>query len=167
MSCLVPGCVTKHYGKGLCQPHYARWYYRGEKLIDGIPDICQLEIAKIRQFVPPLPPAAWNPRLKCRVVPTRHAANQRRYRTEARLAAYNKLGNICLCCGETRIEFLTIDHVNGNGQEDRKNGPQEMMLRIINSQDVSDWRILCFNCNLALSAYGYCPHQLERVVFIG
>src|SRR3990167_5629647 len=42
--------------------------------------------------------------------------NHQRVRQEA-LTAY---GATCKCCGETRIEFLAFDHINGGGNEHRR-----------------------------------------------
>ncbi len=80
----------------------------------------------------------------------------------------------CACCGEDRIEFLTIDHENGDGGEFRrnsngKNGESGSLagnnfygwLKKRGFPDDLGLRILCFNCNCSIGAYGYCPHQKE------
>ena len=46
----------------------------------------------------------------------------RNYRDKARQELYEAYGGKCECCGETRIEFFTIDHINGNGAQERKAG---------------------------------------------
>jgi len=33
---------------------------------------------------------------------------------------FEHYGLVCVCCGETTYEFLTIDHIDGNGNEHRR-----------------------------------------------
>lgn len=70
-------------------------------------------------------------------------------------------GGVCECCGEHKIEFLCIDHVNGGGNEHRKEiGSGTPMYKWLIKNDYPDgFRVLCYNCNMSLGAYGYCPHQ--------
>lgn len=79
---------------------------------------------------------------------------------ERRLKVFNIYGNKCECCGESTFEFLAIDHVNGDGIEERKLfGTQQLVMRIIKSGKQPNYRLLCHNCNLALGIYKYCPHM--------
>jgi len=69
----------------------------------------------------------------------------------------------CACCGETNIEFLSIDHVNGGGNAHRRqlktrNG-WAFYLWLIKNNYPEGYQVLCFNCNLSKGFYGYCPHQ--------
>lgn len=79
-------------------------------------------------------------------------------------------GGICACCGECHIEFLTIDHVNGDGHEHRRQvGKGRRIYADIKKQGFPQngrFRVLCLNCNIALGFYGYCPHRpnVHRVV---
>ena len=75
------------------------------------------------------------------------------------------IGNIlgCVCCGETRIEFLTLDHINGGGIEERKKYPATMLWRRLRKMGFpTGYRTLCWNCNCSIGMYGYCPHEAER-----
>ncbi len=69
----------------------------------------------------------------------------------------------CACCGETHIEFLTIDHINNDGAKHRKDinsgGGHSFYRWLINNNFPQGYRVLCFNCNCSLGMYGYCPHQ--------
>lgn len=70
----------------------------------------------------------------------------------------------CACCGESRIEFLAIDHINGGGKDDNKHNPGWNKLRRLEKDEWPEdakktYRILCHNCNASLGSYGYCPHQ--------
>lgn len=71
--------------------------------------------------------------------------------------------NKCRCCGEKREEFLTIDHVNGGGGQERKSGFNIYLLRkrLLKSGVDPSYQILCMNCNFAKGIHGYCPHEKE------
>lgn len=69
----------------------------------------------------------------------------------------------CACCGESHIEFLGIDHVNGGGFKHRKNIKRNNIYFWLKSNNFpSGFRVLCYNCNLSLGFYGYCPHDKEE-----
>lgn len=84
----------------------------------------------------------------------------RQRRQKRREAIIKRYGGRCACCGESRIEFLGIDHVNGGGSRERQQrGYYPMMTRLLRSKEpLVGYRVLCHNCNQALGAYGYCPH---------
>jgi hypothetical protein len=88
---------------------------------------------------------------------------RKRLRMEV-LSAYGVNGvAVCVCCGEKRIEFLTLDHIGGGGREERKKYPATMLGgRLRKLGFPSGYRTLCWNCNGSLGMYGYCPHQRER-----
>ena len=73
-------------------------------------------------------------------------------------------GGSCVCCGEEGFEFLTIDHINGGGTAKRRAGLEgggSTLYAQLRKQGYpkDNFRLLCFNCNGALGAYQYCPHQ--------
>ena len=72
-------------------------------------------------------------------------------------------GTACGCCGEDRIEFLTIDHIVPVGSTPKL--PERCgsgLLRWLKKQGFpSGFRTLCYNCNCSLGHHGYCPHQQE------
>lgn len=71
----------------------------------------------------------------------------------------------CACCGETNIEFLSIDHINQNGAEHRRTLPKNRRCGsgfynwLIKNGFPEGYRVLCLNCNFALGHFGYCPHE--------
>lgn len=84
--------------------------------------------------------------------------NHRAVREEA-LTAY---GYKCDCCGETRFEFLGIDHILEDGHEHRKSGLGGNIYFWLRRQGFPKdgrFRILCNNCNMAIAHYGGCPHK--------
>jgi hypothetical protein len=73
------------------------------------------------------------------------------------LAAY---GGKCLCCGETRYEFLALDHVGGAGGKHRKLvGTGGTYSEAKRRGFPPCFRIFCHNCNQSRGYYGYCPHE--------
>jgi len=92
-----------------------------------------------------------------------HVINVREERKRLRRLVIQQLGGKCSCCGEHQHEFLTIDHVNNDGREHRRatGGSSTRMYRDIRRQGFprKKYQVHCFNCNLAKSIYGTCPHQ--------
>lgn len=85
----------------------------------------------------------------------------------AALAAY---GSICACCGETDHIFLSIDHINDDGAEHRKQtgqGIDGLYRWLKDNQYPEGFRVLCHNCNHGRYLNGgICPHeQHAREVF--
>ena len=83
-------------------------------------------------------------------------------RRSRRMEVLQHYGGLCDCCGESKFEFLQIDHINGNGNKHRK----EMAIRgdniyswLKNNKYPSGFRILCADCNFSIGMYGYCPHN--------
>lgn len=72
-------------------------------------------------------------------------------------------GGKCECCGETHIAFLTIDHINHDGQELRNTGKQtgggSFYKRLRRQPRDPSLQVMCFNCNLARRVTGVCPHK--------
>ncbi len=80
---------------------------------------------------------------------------------ERRALVITHYGGKCACCGEARMEFLCIDHINGGGLAHRRVAGMgtHMYKWIIKNGFPDDLRVLCHNCNMSYGFYGYCPHQ--------
>jgi len=102
----------------------------------------------------------------------RETAKQRRRGLKREVVeAYS--GGACECCNEREIEFLTIDHVLGNGAEHRRQLKEEkgwdvpassmagshFYLWLKQNNFPPGFRVLCQNCNSSYGHFGYCPHQ--------
>lgn len=91
-----------------------------------------------------------------------HAKSVQKLRRET----YEAYGGECACCGEDQWQFLSIDHENGGGAEERERlGLGGVgFYRLLRQQGFpkEGYRLLCMNCNTALGFYGYCPHQKEE-----
>lgn len=75
-------------------------------------------------------------------------------------------GGLCQCCGEFRPEFLSIDHIEGGGSKDRRNGAGSGA-KLYRQLKKLGWpkekyRLLCMNCNFARGRYLRCPHDDEK-----
>jgi hypothetical protein len=89
----------------------------------------------------------------------RRHAEQRR---EA-LVQYGGDPPCCACCGERRYEFLAIDHIDGNGNQKRREGQGGSIARFLRKHGwPKGFRVLCHNCNMARGFYGMCPHEIEK-----
>ena len=74
-----------------------------------------------------------------------------------------KYGGKCSCCGENQILFLTIDHINNDGNVERDNmknyNTLSFYMKLKREEIRDDIQVLCFNCNLGKSINnGICPH---------
>lgn len=67
----------------------------------------------------------------------------------------------CACCGESHYEFLSIDHINNDGKQHRKQVGigMRMYYWLRKNNYPKGFQVLCFNCNLAKGFSGKCPHQ--------
>ena len=79
-------------------------------------------------------------------------------------------GGKCVCCSETRSEFLSVDHIDGSGNKERRElgasgGGLVFYMHLKRRGWPKDrYRLLCFNCNLSHGHFGYCPHEIEMVI---
>lgn len=76
-------------------------------------------------------------------------------RIERKIQVFNILGGCkCVICGEEKLEFLTIDHIDGTGYLDRKIGltGEKLYRAIANNkypqEKLSNLRVLCYDHNL-------------------
>lgn len=84
-----------------------------------------------------------------------------------RFEAVKRLGNKCVCCNETRVEFLTLDHINSNGTVHRRSFKrQQNYLQWAATASLREvcavLQVLCWNCNMAKAIYKICPHQGQQ-----
>lgn len=77
-----------------------------------------------------------------------------------KLEVINHYGGKCECCGEKEILFLTIDHINGGGNNHRKIiGYSKLYYWLKKNNYPKGYRVLCFNCNCVLGFTDVCPHK--------
>lgn len=84
------------------------------------------------------------------------------YRAKLKFIVFNRISHgkmICACCGENEFEFLTVDHINNDGNITRHK--LNLYGWLIRNNFPEGFQILCYNCNCARGAVGFCPHQQE------
>jgi hypothetical protein len=71
-------------------------------------------------------------------------------------------GAVCVCCGETDIRFLTLDHINNDGAQHRQRSGSGINLYCwLKKNNYPECiQVLCYNCNCARAHNnGVCPHK--------
>lgn len=139
--------------KGLCKfcgknPPDKNLPLRGRRSKDGISHIC-IDCKKKNYE-------------KYKHKPYMSKERQRAYRREILKQVFEKYGGKCECCGEDAWEYLSIDHINGDGGKERKNyvgcySPHKFYLKLKREPKRDDLRVLCMNCNTSISKFGYSP----------
>lgn len=95
----------------------------------------------------------------------------KQYRQTLKKRTIDNLGGVCACCGIEDIRFLCVDHINNDGAAHRKSlfgnrrgGCSTKVYRAIHNEGYprDKYQPLCFNCNMAKSFYGTCPHQEDK-----
>lgn len=91
----------------------------------------------------------------------------KRFNRNLRQEMLDNYGRICVCCGETHEEFLTLDHLDpkvggrvkfGKYTKNSRGLGEYLRLRRL-GWPKEGLRILCMNCNFAIGKAGFCPHS--------
>lgn len=152
-ACLVEGCLKPLKAKGYCDTHYKRWRKHGDPIAPRVRQIkteypCEVDGCE-RTYTK-------KQNTKC----SRH--NQLDSYKARKSTIISHYGGQCSCCGLADTPFLTIDHVNNDGNVQRKeHGTGFKFVNYILKNWPDDLTILCFNCNGAKGVYGICPHQTK------
>jgi len=74
----------------------------------------------------------------------------------------------CVCCGESNYPMLTLDHIQNNGNKERKivrRTGHNMYRYLIKMKFPEGYQTLCFNCNSGKQINGgICPHKEKEGV---
>ena len=74
----------------------------------------------------------------------------------------------CTCCGESILEFLTIDHMYGKGRKQKNSlhrWGRAFYLWLIKNNFPEGYQVLCYNCNCGRAKNnGICPHKRREGV---
>lgn len=107
-----------------------------------------------------------NGELHCETCREYRAAVNRRYHERQRRAAFERYGGaVCVCCGETTEAFLSLDHIDGGGNEHRReiaagDGSSNFYVWIKKAGYPPGFQVMCQNCNVGkFRNGGICPHQ--------
>ena len=91
----------------------------------------------------------------------KHLARGRSMHLQCRLEAIARYGGKCSCCGETALEFLAMDHIDGGGSRHRRSLQWHLYEWLKRQGFPPGFRVLCHNCNLSRGYYGFCPHEIR------
>lgn len=97
---------------------------------------------------------------------TKNSSANMRCRQKLKKEVLEHMGGKCACCGETEIEFLSMDHVNNDGAKHRRKtgvgmrGGGDIWRYIRDHNYPSSFQILCHNCNWSkYIGNGVCVHK--------
>jgi hypothetical protein len=97
----------------------------------------------------------------CRTCDNSTLAQRRRLLKAETMLAY---GGTCACCGEEKLDFLSLDHISGDGAAERGGGRSGnagssfySWLRASGFPGKNRYQVLCFNCNCAKGNGEECP----------
>lgn len=97
-----------------------------------------------------------------------NTARKKRQEQRCRDRVFKVYGSVCACCGESEASFLTIDHINNDGNVHRKKigcnrGGYRFYLWTERNGFPKFLQILCWNCNEGKRVNGgVCAHQLIK-----
>lgn len=93
----------------------------------------------------------------------RKRLDKKRQQLAIRTEMIHVYGGKCDCCGESTPEFLTIDHINGGGNQHRKElgrtGWRFYLWLKKQGWPKEIFQLLYMNCNMAKHHFGGCPHE--------
>jgi hypothetical protein len=99
---------------------------------------------------------------------TKTAKSQRARNRTLKQEAFEAYGGArCACCGEDVFDFLTLDHVNNDGNVHQttpgRRGVRYHQLKQAGWPNDPALQVLCFNCNCGKKINGgMCPHKTRR-----
>lgn len=117
--------------------------------------------------------ACWTEYRRLRYVETDHGANQRLRQKKKydfyKQTVFDYYGWRCACCGEDIPQFLSIDHIDNDGYQHRKEigcGGVTLYRWLCTNNFPSNFQTLCHNCNLGKARNkGICPHKENTMQF--
>lgn len=82
-----------------------------------------------------------------------------------KLEVFEAYGGVkCACCGEHNECFLSIDHINGDGNKHRREIGRTSLYNWLRHNGYPEgFQVLCFNCNHGRHINGgICPHKQSK-----
>lgn len=159
----IAGChpARDHYARGLCRSCYQK--ARRDGALPTERAICHPERPVQARGLCPQCYAKnkyWDDPKRFRQESRDSQAAARKRLREEMLKAY---GERCACqwCPETNTDFLTLDHINGDGKEHRKQvGSHTYADLRRKGWPQGGYRLLCWNCNALTKNGRVCPHEV-------
>ena len=80
------------------------------------------------------------------------------------LRFYSKGTMVCSCCGESHVDFLTLEHLNGGGRKHREEVGKGFKFYgwLVKNNFPDGIGVLCYNWNCCKGHHGVCIHEVER-----
>lgn len=89
--------------------------------------------------------------------------SRQRYASDRKIVI-ERLEGKCACCGETNFDILSIDHVFGGGNQEKKKLRGKRFMTILKNMEqsklIEKYQCLCYNCNYCIGFWGVCQHEL-------
>lgn len=92
-------------------------------------------------------------------------ARLKRYRVKLKAEVIAAYGGKCSClggCPETEPDFLTVEHIGRDGKDHRQRVTSVYRDLRDRGYPKKGYTIHCFNCNIAKSLFGSCPHERKH-----
>ncbi len=106
-------------------------------------------------------------RVNCQECADARSAAGKRRQAKRRDAVFAHYGPVCVCCGETDVAFLQVDHVDGGGNAHRRQiGQSQVYKWLIDNDFPPGYQVLCSKCNFAWGHNSCCPHAKDRLVIV-
>lgn len=94
----------------------------------------------------------------------RGRAIQKEYRARIKAETISAYGGFCVCCGESELTFLTVDHIVPKRKAMACGAPFYVKLK--KHGFPKGYQILCFNCNQAKRTSSVCPHKTHYLKLV-
>lgn len=105
--------------------------------------------------------------IQCKQYRIRKKKEIQERRLKFKIEVFSHYGQVCNCCGESNIHFLTIDHVGGGGNAHRRTNKiwsgTSTYIWLRKNNYPTGFQVLCFNCNMAKRTSDVCPHKLYHI----
>lgn len=90
---------------------------------------------------------------------------RRRWAKRLREEVIQHYGSRCVCCGTRRIEFLLMRPAQGNELAHAMKKIKTTLPWWLKKHGYpKGYRVLCYNCDMSIKLYGYCPHKSGAVL---
>lgn len=112
-----------------------------------------------------------NPERRKRVAKERYLKRKPEVQLEVFRHYSKSLLPFCACCGENDFGFLTLDHINNDGAEWRRQNKSArsgfaLYSWLKRNGFPGGLQVLCWNCNSARGALSKCPHDTQFQILL-
>lgn len=152
--CVACGLQEPIPGKRRCEPCRVKRARTSQKQKDNrSPGTCRQCLTR------PVMPT----KQSCEKCAKRGANKSREHYRKVRETVLELYGSCCVCCGEHNIKYLQLDHINNDGNVERRSLPPSIrggrFYKLVLSQEKrNDLQLLCANCHNA-KRYGGCTEE--------